>query len=101
MPIGQFNQEVGGLPESMEFETVGGLVLHELGELPQEGTGILIHDLEFTTVSVESNRIKTLAVKRSSPKTTIVRDTEEAAEEQQNPDETQGAEASPERREEG
>ena len=101
MPIGQFNQEVGGLPENMEFETVGGLVLHELGELPQEGTGILIHDLEFTTVSVESNRIKTLAVKRSSPKTTIVQEAEAVAEEQQNPDEAQGLEASPGRREEG
>ena len=64
MPIDQFNQEFGGHLEENGFETVGGLVLHQLGELPDEGEGILLDDLEFTVVTVENNRIKTLSVSK-------------------------------------
>lgn len=67
MPISQFNQDIGGLPENPEFDTVAGLVLHELGELPEEGTGIIIHEIEFTVVEVENNRITTLMVKHHQP----------------------------------
>jgi putative hemolysin len=67
MPISQFNQEIGGLPESSEFDTIAGLVLHELGELPVEGTGIVIHDIEFTVDEVDNNRIQTLTVKHHQP----------------------------------
>jgi CBS domain containing-hemolysin-like protein len=67
MPIEQFNQELGGNLLENGFETVGGAVLHQLGELPEEGAGILLNDMEFTVVSVEENRIKTLAVRKQRP----------------------------------
>lgn len=78
MPIGQFNEAFGEPSESTEFETVGGLVLHELGELPDIGRRVLIRGFEFTVLSVESNRIATLSVKPLLLETPVSENTEEA-----------------------
>jgi putative hemolysin len=64
LPIDQFNEELGTSLEEGEFETVGGRVLHELGELPEEGASIVVDELVFTVEEVEANRLKTLAVQR-------------------------------------
>ena len=66
MSIEQFNRELGGTLEEGPFETVGGLMLHRLGELPEEGAGILLGEMEFTVVQVRDNRIKTLAVRKAT-----------------------------------
>ncbi len=77
MSIGQFNETFGGQSESAEFETVGGLVLHELGELPETGRRVLIHGFEFTVLSVESNRIAALSVKNRLSVTPVSEGTQE------------------------
>lgn len=62
LPITQFNEEFDATLEEGEFETVAGRILHEHGELPEEGTVISVDGLTFTVEEVESNRMKTLAV---------------------------------------
>jgi CBS domain containing-hemolysin-like protein len=64
MPIGDLNREIGcDLPED-QAETIGGLVLHEFGELPPENTSIQINGLHFSVVDVEDNRIKELHLEK-------------------------------------
>ncbi len=67
IPIEQFNQEFNAYIEEGEFETVGGRILHELGEIPNEGTTIILSGFSFTVTAVESNRLKTLEVKKIEP----------------------------------
>jgi CBS domain containing-hemolysin-like protein len=67
LSIQQFNQEFNATLEEGEFETVGGRILHELGEIPREGTMISLNDFSFTVTAVESNRLKTLEVKWDEP----------------------------------
>lgn len=68
MTIDQFHQEFGGRLAADEFETVGGLLLHTYGELPPEGATLTVQDMEFSIVAVESNRIKTVTVKKVGAK---------------------------------
>lgn len=60
----QFNRELGADLDENEFETVGGRILHELGELPVEGTAITLGDFVFTVDTVQANRLKALTVHR-------------------------------------
>ncbi len=63
LPIAQFNAEFDMALEGEEFETVAGWVLHEFGELPEEGAVIDVGKYDITVEALESNRIKTLAVR--------------------------------------
>jgi magnesium and cobalt transporter len=66
MPITDLNREIGcSLPEE-HAETVGGLVLHEFGELPPENANIQINGLDFSIVAVDENRIKELHLEKSN-----------------------------------
>jgi CBS domain containing-hemolysin-like protein len=71
MSPAQFNAQFAHQAElhldASEFETVGGLLLHEFGELPEVGTGIVINDLVFTVQALEGNRIQTLSVAKRQP----------------------------------
>jgi putative hemolysin len=60
MPVVDFNQEMGTCFSDEWGETIGGLVLHQYGELPPEGAGIEIEGFLFFVVDVEENRIKTI-----------------------------------------
>jgi CBS domain containing-hemolysin-like protein len=68
MSLAQFNEQLGqGAAvrlDGSEFETIGGLLLHEFGELPEVGTEIAVNDLVFTVHALEGNRIQTLSVRR-------------------------------------
>ena len=63
LSISQFNEEFNAVLEEGDFSTVGGRVLHELGELPSEGTAIALNGFTFTVEEVEANRLKTLSVR--------------------------------------
>jgi len=54
--------------DASDFETIGGLLLHEFGELPEVGTGKVIENLVFTVQAVEGNRIKALSVETAHPR---------------------------------
>ncbi|MEW6672106.1 MAG: hemolysin family protein [Thermodesulfobacteriota bacterium] len=60
MPIADLNERIGSNLDDESAETVGGLLLNEYGELPSEGTVIVINDLKFKVIEVEENRIKEL-----------------------------------------
>ncbi len=45
------------LPDTEEFETLGGLLVHVTGEIPEKGTEIKIGDYLFTVLEVSSTKI--------------------------------------------
>jgi len=67
MTLEQFNREFGARLEGGEFDTVGGLILHVCGELPQEGTALTIGDIEFGVVRVASNRVQEVTARSAKP----------------------------------
>lgn len=50
----QYNLE---LPESDEYETLGGLIINETGEIPEQDSEIKIHGYLFKVLEVSSNKI--------------------------------------------
>ena len=54
------------LPEG-EYESVGGFVIHLLGEIPKVGQKILFEDLEMTVKSADLRKIDKILIKRISP----------------------------------
>ena len=67
LSIAQFNQDFATNLDAGEFDTIGGLVLHEIGEIPETGAAVLLNEFTFTVESVEANRLKTLTVRKLSP----------------------------------
>jgi magnesium and cobalt transporter len=53
--------------EDAEVETVGGLVLSALGDVPEPGETVELHGLRFTVEEVANRSIKTLRVERVPP----------------------------------
>jgi len=45
------------LPESDHYDTLGGLILHTVGDIPEEGTKVELEEAEFVVREVEENRI--------------------------------------------
>ena len=52
------------LPQDENYETLGGLIFHITGEISQKDTTLLINDLEIKVVSVLSNKIEKVAIKK-------------------------------------
>jgi putative hemolysin len=71
-PVTDFNRQTRSTMPADRAETIGGLLLHEYGELPSVGTSITIDGLRFTVMSVEDNRVREVHFER------IVRPREEA-----------------------
>lgn len=58
-------QELFGVDvESEEYETVGGLVIHELGRLPTVGDEICVEGLKLRVLSMAGRRIRRLRIER-------------------------------------
>ncbi len=51
------------IPEG-EFESVGGLLIHLLGKVPQVNDKVVLHDLEFTVIAADERRVKQIRVRR-------------------------------------
>ncbi|MCB1852071.1 MAG: HlyC/CorC family transporter [Gammaproteobacteria bacterium] len=68
MPLNEFNTQAGATLSSDEIETIGGLVLHAFGELPQEGETIELDGITFTAEVVAQNRIVRLQVEKPAEK---------------------------------
>ena len=65
--IEDFNGAFGTRFEDDDFDTVGGLVIHQLGRLPKRGETIEIENLRFTVLRADSRRVHTLMVDRILP----------------------------------
>ncbi len=64
MSVDSFNEAFKTQIDTELSETVGGLVLQTLGELPKAGDSAVVTDLEFAVESVERNRVTLLSVRR-------------------------------------
>ncbi|MFL2611793.1 MAG: hemolysin family protein [Flavobacteriaceae bacterium] len=54
------------LPQDENYETLGGLIFHVTGEIPKKNTTLSINELEIKVISVLSNKIEKVAIKRSN-----------------------------------
>jgi magnesium and cobalt transporter len=61
--IEEFNRVFGTRFADEEFDTIGGLVLHELGCLPRRGESMEIGGLELEVLRADRRRIETLRVR--------------------------------------
>lgn len=51
------------LPETDEYETLGGLIVNETGEIPEQDTEIEIENFQFTVLEVSSTKIDLVTLK--------------------------------------
>lgn len=61
--IEDFNEEFGTDFSDEEFDTVGGLVAHAFGHLPERNEQIMIGGIEFKVISADTRRLIQLRVK--------------------------------------
>ncbi len=61
-PITEFNQYFGSRFSNDKFDTIAGLVTHQLGHLPERGEEVTIDNFQFKVVSASSRRINSLQV---------------------------------------
>lgn len=62
--IEDFNEYFECQLDDEEYDTVGGLVLHELGRLPRRGEKIEFGGFEFAVIKADERRIESLQVQR-------------------------------------
>ncbi len=66
--IEDFNEYFGcELTEEEDYDTIGGLVMHELGRLPLLGERLQYGGFEFCVTNADSRRIEMLQVNRAAP----------------------------------
>lgn len=51
------------LPESDEYETLGGFIVYKTGEIPEQDSEILIDNFQFTILEVSNTKIDLVALK--------------------------------------
>ncbi|SFU61916.1 HlyC/CorC family transporter [Nitrosospira multiformis] len=64
--IADFNERLGTELNESDYDTIGGLVLHEFGRLPKRGESVIVGDFKFTVLRADSRRLHTLLVERSN-----------------------------------
>jgi len=68
-PIEDFNEEFNTEFSDEEFDTVGGLVSHAFGHLPERNESIIIEGIEFKVINADTRRLIQLRVKLPDPNT--------------------------------
>ena len=63
--VEDFNEFFGCELDDEEYDTIGGLVMHELGRLPRRGEKIDFSGFEFLVVIADRRRVETLRVQRN------------------------------------
>ncbi|HYQ71344.1 MAG TPA: transporter associated domain-containing protein [Gammaproteobacteria bacterium] len=59
-PIEDFNEYFGSHLEDDEFDTIGGLVVHQIGHLPKRGERIVFGNLLFKVLRADNRRVHML-----------------------------------------
>ena len=62
--VEDFNEYFNCEFEDEEYDTIGGLVMHELGRLPRRGERVEFSGFEFTVVRADKRRVDALQVQR-------------------------------------
>ncbi len=55
------------LPENQDYQTISGLVIHELGTIPGKGATVKIDDISVTVAECDVRRIKKVVLKLPQP----------------------------------
>jgi magnesium and cobalt transporter len=63
--IADFNERLGAEFSDVEYDTVGGLVLHKFGRLPKRGESVIVGPFKFTVLRADSRRVYTLLVEKN------------------------------------
>ena len=63
--IVDFNERLGAEFSDVEYDTVGGLVLHKFGRLPKRGESVIVGPFKFTVLRADSRRVYTLLVEKN------------------------------------
>jgi magnesium and cobalt transporter len=61
--IEEFNEYFGSKLKDDEYDTVGGLVIHELGHMPRRGERVLVDGFQFKVLQADRRRVHTLEVR--------------------------------------
>ncbi|UJS23488.1 HlyC/CorC family transporter [Thiothrix winogradskyi] len=61
-PIDEFNETVGTAFDTEEFDTIAGIVIHELGKIPRQGEEVVLMGWLFRVLRSDSRRILLLEV---------------------------------------
>jgi magnesium and cobalt transporter len=64
--IADFNERFGTELNESDYDTIGGLVLHEFGRLPKRGESVIVGGFKFTVLRADSRRLHTLLVEKSN-----------------------------------
>lgn len=67
MPVEDFNEYFGSQLSGGGFDTIGGLLLNELGYLPKRGEVIEIDGFRVTVLHADHHRLRLLEVQRIAP----------------------------------
>jgi magnesium and cobalt transporter len=62
--IEDLNEELGTRFSDEEYDTVGGLVMHELGRLPRKGEALEFEGMRFTVLRADRRRIHSVRLRR-------------------------------------
>ena len=63
--IDEFNTYFGTALDDENYDTVGGLIMHELGRLPRRGENLTIHDLDIRITRCDRRRIDAVQISPS------------------------------------
>jgi len=63
VPIDHFNEHFGTHFSDEQFDTVGGLVGHQLGRIPRVGEQVVLEDYAFRIVRADRRRVQLLEVR--------------------------------------
>jgi CBS domain containing-hemolysin-like protein len=64
LPVDDLDELLGKELKNEDYDTVGGLVFHELGRVPEKGDSFTKTGLRFTVLGMEKNRIKRLRIEK-------------------------------------
>jgi magnesium and cobalt transporter len=65
--IDEFNEYFGIEFSDEEYDTIGGLIIHELGSMPRRGERVFFNGFEFKVVQADRRRVHVLDVTRAEP----------------------------------
>ena len=64
--IEDLNEELGTEFSDADYDTVGGLVMHELGRLPRKGESLTLGGMRFTVLRADRRRVHAVRLRRAA-----------------------------------
>jgi magnesium and cobalt transporter len=62
--IDDLNEEIGTTFSDEDYDTVGGLIMHELGRLPRRGESLVVQGLRLTVLRADRRRVHAVRLRR-------------------------------------